>query len=147
MEQHFKDKKHFKDKLRTNSLSNKTTEYAYVSDTHHLLTLALNLPLQVQKIKTSLMRHYCLVHENVHAIEMGSWKEDEKNDLRSSLSLPKYVCSIDVLEFHSRREISKSSMPIMNKSSICLKEQNLFSIVKMNKICQIRRSNCWFHLN
>lgn len=135
MEQHFKDWKYFKDKLQASSLSHKTTENAYVSDTHHLSTLALNLPLQVQKIKTSLMRHYQLVHENIHAIEMGSWKEDEKNDLCSSVSLPKYVCSVGVLEFHSRREISKSSMPIMNKSSIYLKEQNLFSIVNINKIC------------
>lgn len=34
-----------------------------------------------------------------HAIEMGSWKEDEENDLHSSWFLPKHVCSVGVLEF------------------------------------------------
>ena len=48
--------------------SNKTTEHAYESDTQYLLTLTLNFPLQVQKIKLSLEKHCWLVHENVAAV-------------------------------------------------------------------------------
>ena len=44
-------------KIHTNSLSDKTPEHAYVSETYHLLTVALNLPVQLQKMKTSLMKH------------------------------------------------------------------------------------------
>lgn len=42
-----------------------------------------------------------------------------------------------------RRQISKSSTPIMNKSFTYSKEQNLFSVVSMNEKCQIKRNNCW----
>lgn len=102
LEQYWKNHKGiFLPHVCLNSLWNKTTEHAYVSETHCLSTLALNLLLQVQKIKTSLMKH-CLADAwecSSHAIEMGSWKEDEKNDLHFSWFLPKHVCSVGVLEF------------------------------------------------
>lgn len=124
-------KEYFYHKIHTNSLSNKTPEHAHVSETCHLLTLALNLPVQVQKIKTSLMKHCWLVHE---LFQLCYWDGFLEGKWEWSIF---FLISAQACLFCRRpgvlprRQISKSSMPIMNKSFTYLKEWNLFSVVWM----------------
>ena len=126
-------KEYFHHKIHTNSLSNNTPEHAYVSETHHLLTLALNLPVQVQKMKTSLMKHWYMSC-SIYAIEMGSWKESE-NDLYFSWFLPKHVCSVGVLE--SFPEGKSQNLQCQSWIRVSLKRMKLVQCC-MNGKCQIK---------
>lgn len=142
LEQHYKDQKGiFSPEAHTNSLSNKTTEHAYESDTQYLLTVPLNLPLQVQKIMPSLKKHCCLGHENVPAMPLVCVPE-EKN-LYFSLFLPERVCSASWSS--SQKEISTSSEAILNKR-IYLKEWNFFSVVQI-KYARLKVKIVDLHLN
>lgn len=135
-------KDYFHHKLHTNSLSNKATVHNYQQP--HLLTLPLNLPPQVQKIKSSLMKHCWLVHENVpvmllkHGFLEGRWGKGSVFFLISAQAClfcrcPRVLSRRKISK--SSIKISKSSMSTMNKSPIYLKEWNVFSIANMEEKC------------
>lgn len=95
------------------------------------LTVALNLPVQLQKMKTFLMKHWWLVHE---LFQLCYWDGFLERKWKWSIF---FLISAQACLFCRRpgvlprRQISKSSMPIMNKSFTHLKEWNLFSVVWM----------------
>ena len=108
-----------------------TKPHAYVSDTHHLLILALTLPVQVQSMKTSLMKYCWLDHKMFQSCYWDGFLEGKWEwSIFFLISAQAYwFCRHPgVLP---RRQVSKSSMPITNKSSVYLKDWNLFSVVWM----------------
>lgn len=93
-------------------------------------------------MKTFLMKHWWLVHELFLEVMLLRWVPGKKMKWSIFFLISAQACLFcrrpGVLP---RRQISKSSMPIMNKSFTHLKEWNLFSVVWMK--VPDKRSNCW----